>query len=125
MRAKNLAYLRNRYPHQRVCFLDIESPSRVEGTTYDVVRCYGLLHHLRKPGQALAFISESTRGMDFKERKGLLEYVYISLPQPRHEEFQSNWSAPEKHGAGLSRTVFIASRKRLDNPVLTPSVVLQ
>lgn len=66
-RAENLYYLRNRYPNCSIQFLDMESPSHVEGSPFDVVHCYGLLYHLSKPKQALAFLSQNTNKMLFLE----------------------------------------------------------
>jgi SAM-dependent methyltransferase len=67
VRAKNLVHLRSRYPKCDVQFLDMESPSHVEGSPFDVVHCYGLLYHLRNPKEALEFLSRSTRKMLFLE----------------------------------------------------------
>ncbi len=65
-----------------------------------------------------------TRAWIFKELQGLFEYVYVPRTQPCHEEFPLDWSAPEKHKAGYQRAIFIASRERLENEILTPSLVL-
>ncbi len=62
-REENLLYLRNRYPDCIVQSLNMDSPSRVEGSPFDVVHCYGLLYHLSKPREALAFLSQNTRRM--------------------------------------------------------------
>jgi len=62
-RSENLLYLRNRYPNCSVQFLDMEAPSHVEGSPFDVVHCYGLLYHLSRPRQALAFLSQNTNRM--------------------------------------------------------------
>jgi 2-polyprenyl-3-methyl-5-hydroxy-6-metoxy-1,4-benzoquinol methylase len=59
-RAENLFHLRHRYPDCSVQFLDMESPSRIDGSPFDVTHCYGLLYHLSKPKQALAFLSQNT-----------------------------------------------------------------
>lgn len=66
-REENLTYLRQRYPSGNVQFLDMESPSSVEGSPFDVVHCYGLLYHLSKPKEALAFLAQNTRRMLFLE----------------------------------------------------------
>lgn len=164
-RTENLHCLRERYPDCSVRFLDMDAPSSVEGTPFDVVHCYGLLYHLNSPKQALSFLSQNTKGMLFletcvsfgedekinltsekqsrptqacsgtgcrptrpwlfKELQRLFEHVYLPVTQPCHEEFPLDWSAPEKHKAILQRAVFIASRKPLENPMLTPSLVLQ
>ena len=66
-RPENLLYLRKRYRECRVEFLDMESPTAVEGAPFDVVHCYGLLYHLSTPRQALEFLSRNTRRMLFLE----------------------------------------------------------
>jgi len=66
-RAQNLIYLRTRYPRCSVQFLDMEAPDYVEGSPFDVVHCYGLLYHLKKPKEALEFLSQNTSGMLFLE----------------------------------------------------------
>lgn len=66
-RSENLQYLRKRYPHCDVQFLDMENPSLVKASPFDVVHCYGLLHHLRNPEQALEFLGRSTNRILFLE----------------------------------------------------------
>lgn len=66
-REENLRYLRNCYPDHRVRFLDMDSPSHIEGSPFHVVHCYGLLYHLSKPQQALSFLSQNTTTMLFLE----------------------------------------------------------
>lgn len=62
-REDNLQHLRARYPNSLVRSLDLESPDRLDGSPFDVVHCYGLLYHLSKPKEALAFLGASTRRM--------------------------------------------------------------
>ncbi len=165
-RTKNLDYLRRRYPNCHVQFLDLDSPSHIEGSPFDVVHCYGLLYHLSKPQKALSFLSQNTnkvlfletcvsygeneeinlteehqsnptqaysgtgcrptRAWLYRELQNLFEYVYLPATQPWHEEFPLDWSTiPERHEANLQRAIFIASRERLENDKLTPSLVLQ
>ena len=69
VRAEGLRYLEKRYPNCRVRLLDMESPSNVEGSPFDVVHCYGLLYHLSNPKQALSFLSKNTTGMLFLETR--------------------------------------------------------
>ena len=66
-RSENLQYLRNRYPACNVQFLDMERPTHIDGSPFDVVHCYGLLHHLRNPEQAIEFMSRHTGGILFLE----------------------------------------------------------
>jgi hypothetical protein len=45
----------------------MEHPTRVNGSPFNVVHCYGLLYHLGKPEQALSFLSKNTNKMLFLE----------------------------------------------------------
>ncbi len=67
VRPENIQYLKNRYPDCNVQSLDMERPSHVNGSPFDIVHCYGLLYHLSNPEQALAFLSKNTRRMLFLE----------------------------------------------------------
>ena len=60
-REENIQILRRRFPTCQVQVLDMESPATVDGAPFDVTHCYGLLYHLAKPAQALAYLSRSTR----------------------------------------------------------------
>ncbi len=60
-----------------------------------------------------------TRPWVFKRLSALFEKVYVPTTQPNHEEFPTDWNAPERHPAGLSRAVFIASREPLENDLLS------
>lgn len=66
-RYKNLKYLKNRYPKCDVKFLNMENPSSVTGYPFDIVFCYGLLHHLSNPAQAITFMSQQTGKILFLE----------------------------------------------------------
>ncbi|NER22230.1 MAG: class I SAM-dependent methyltransferase [Symploca sp. SIO1C2] len=66
-RTENLQYLKKRYPKNNVQFLDMDNPSAVEGSPFDIVHCYGLLYHLKDPEQALEFLCRSTRKNLFLE----------------------------------------------------------
>ena len=66
-RSQNLHYLRKRYPDCDVQFLDMERPSHLNGSPFDVVHCYGLLYHLSNPEEALAFLSRNTARLLFLE----------------------------------------------------------
>jgi hypothetical protein len=162
-RPENLEYLKKRYPHCDLHRLDMDSPSPLPCAPFDLVHCYGLLYHLKKPEQALEFLARNTRKMLFLETcasfgeteaindvgevqidptqacsgvgcrptrpwlfrklQGLFEFVYLPKTQPNHEEFPIDWTAPEKHHGSFVRAVFIASREKLDNPMLTPSLI--
>ncbi len=162
-RKENLQYLRHRYPSCDIQFLDMDNPTSIEGSPFDVVYCYGLLYHLAKPAEALMFLSQNskrmlfletcvsfgdseeinltrepqtnptqahsgtgcrpTRAWIFKKLQGLFPYVYLPITQPNHEEFPIEWNAPEKHMASLQRSIFIASREKLNNEMLTTSLI--
>jgi hypothetical protein len=164
-RPENLAHLKSRYPNCDVRFLDMDSPSDIDGGPFDVVHCYGLLYHLSKPQQALAFLSNNTAGLLlletcvsfgedeqinligepqsdatqafsgtgcrptrpwlFRELKSHFEHVYVPLTQPCHDEFPLDWQAPDKHLLPLQRAVFVASRKPLQNELLSTALPLE
>jgi len=61
-----------------------------------------------------------TRPWVFNALKRHFEYVYVTRTQPWHEEFPIDWTAPPPpNETGLYRSVFVGSRKRLDNPRLS------
>jgi SAM-dependent methyltransferase len=66
-REENLDLLKKRFPNENVLFLDMESPSSIEGAPFDITHCYGLLYHLSNPEQALSFLSQNTKRMLFLE----------------------------------------------------------
>ena len=62
-----------------------------------------------------------TRAWIFDKLNELFEYVYVPLTQPNYHEFHLDWSVPNEHG--LSRAIFIASREKMDNNLLSPTLV--
>jgi hypothetical protein len=66
-RIENLTYLRRNYLDCNVQYLNMESPSCVENSPFDIVHCYGLLYHLSNPKQAIEFLSQNTRKFLFLE----------------------------------------------------------
>ncbi|KPA17094.1 Methyltransferase type 12 domain protein [Candidatus Magnetomorum sp. HK-1] len=66
-RTESLQLLKKRYPNCDIQFLDLDAPSPIEGSPFDVVHCYGLLYHLSKPKQALSFLSQHTGKILFLE----------------------------------------------------------
>jgi len=66
-RSENLKYLKMRYPHINVQFMDMERPSLLDSSPFDITHCYGLLYHLKNPEQALEFISNNTNNILFLE----------------------------------------------------------
>lgn len=75
------------------------------------------------PTQAFSGVGcRPTRRWIFSRLQNHFDYVYIPRTQPNHEEFPLDWSHPEKH-QGLSRSIFIASRTKLDNEILTDELI--
>jgi SAM-dependent methyltransferase len=66
-----------------------------------------------------------TRPWLFEQLQNQFEHVYCPVTQPNHEEFPLDWTSPEKHHSekGLQRSIFIASRAPIDNPLLRPELL--
>ena len=62
-RPANLALLRRRYPHLDVKELDLDTPDTGFDSTAEIVYCYGTLHHLARPAEALAFLADRCTSM--------------------------------------------------------------
>jgi len=61
-RPENVAVLRSRFPGLAVLTLDLDHPDPATlGQTFDIVYCYGLLYHLERPAEALAFMARHCR----------------------------------------------------------------
>ena len=141
----------------------MERPSQIDGSPFDVVHCYGTLHHLANPDQALEFMSQNTVRMLFLETrvsfgaseerniikepqsdptqaysgKGcrptrawlfsrlqrLFEYAYLPKTQPNHEDFPIDWNPSGKQQPDSQGAIFIASRDRIENELLTQSLI--
>jgi hypothetical protein len=56
VREENLEVLRKRFPGEDIQHLDLESPTELEGSPFEVIHCYGLLYHLGKPDIALDYV---------------------------------------------------------------------
>jgi SAM-dependent methyltransferase len=70
------------------------------------------------PSQAVSGLGcRPTRPWLFKQLSALFPHVYVPSTQPAHEDFPLDWNA-EPSQTREARAVFIASRKRLDNPLL-------
>ena|SRR5262245_11045830 len=63
VRAENLRVLRARYPHLDVRSLDLDHPEGLEGASFDIVYCYGVLYHLTNPAEAIAFMARVCSGI--------------------------------------------------------------
>jgi hypothetical protein len=66
-----------------------------------------------------------TRAWVFGELRRLFEFVYVPTTQPCHEEFPIDWDNGKEHGVPLQRAIFIASRDRIENVLLTDSLSYQ
>jgi len=64
-----------------------------------------------------------SRSYLFQRLRDCFEYVYIPKTQPNHKEFPIDWMSPEKHKANLARSIFIASRIKIDNNILTTELL--
>jgi 2-polyprenyl-3-methyl-5-hydroxy-6-metoxy-1,4-benzoquinol methylase len=71
--------------------------------------------------QALAGIgSRPTRTWIQQQLSQHFEFAYLPTVQPAHSQFPTDWIG--KPTTSLTRAVFVASRRPLDNPLLTTSV---
>lgn len=164
-RSDNLEIIRTRYPNITVELLDLDAPNPKFQGVFDIVYCYGLLYHLKKPAEAITFIAEKTKKMllletcvSFGEEAGIhfceeptvnptqsfsgtgcrptriwiyeqlkqhFKYVYLPVTQPSHEQFPIEWNnqQTQKDQWDLARSVFIASREPLSNPLLTEELL--
>jgi FkbM family methyltransferase len=65
-----------------------------------------------------------TRHWVYRQLKQYFDFVYLPVTQPNHEEFPLDWSVPVPD-EGLTRAVFIASRKPLNNSLLAEELLMQ
>jgi hypothetical protein len=63
-----------------------------------------------------------SRAWVFNRLKEHFEYVYIPRTQPNHEDFPIDW-AEQRNFKRLSRAIFIATRRSIDNEKLTTALV--
>jgi hypothetical protein len=72
------------------------------------------------PSQAMSGTGcRPTRGWVFARLRERFAHVYVTVTQPAHEEFPLDWTRPPADPSLLSRSVFVASRRVLWNPLLT------
>jgi hypothetical protein len=65
-----------------------------------------------------------SRGWVLGELKRHMPHVYLPRTQPAHDEFPTDWTAASwPSTTGLTRAIFVASRKPLDNPALTTDLI--
>lgn len=81
-REENVAFFEQRFPRVPVFRIDLNCPNfGLEWERFDLVICYGLLYHLRKPMVALDWASQLCRGVLLvetcvtSEREDTLSYV--------------------------------------------------
>ena len=68
-----------------------------------------------------------TRRWIYEILKQHFEHVYVPVTQPAHFEFPLNWEKPPTHDRpdASYRAVFIASRQRLKNPLLSEALLMK
>jgi hypothetical protein len=70
-----------------------------------------------RPSQSIQLVGcRPSRLWLFNRLRELFQYVYVPSIQPSHEEAPLDWTLPSR--MPNSRAVFIASRRKLDNPLL-------
>ena len=65
-----------------------------------------------------------TRSWVFNQLKRHFEFVYMPLTQPNHAQFPVDWTSSNPND-DLVRSVFIASRQKLENPSLVTHVPMR
>lgn len=66
-REENAAFIRSRYPDARVQRLDLDHPQAVAGSPFEIVFAYGLLYHLSRPAEAIAWMAANCSGFTLIE----------------------------------------------------------
>jgi hypothetical protein len=64
-----------------------------------------------------------TRLWVYKKIKTLYEYVYLPKTQPNQKDYPLDWTAPDKHQSPRARAVFIGSREKIENELLTTALI--
>jgi len=60
----------------------------------------------------------------YNQLKQHFDFVYLPVTQPNHEQFPTDWSVNPQNDL-LSRSVFIASRSAIQNPLLVEELLIQ
>ncbi|MBW4520926.1 MAG: class I SAM-dependent methyltransferase [Scytolyngbya sp. HA4215-MV1] len=163
-RPENLTLLRSRFPDLPIRALDMDNPDPNFDEQFDVVYCYGLLYHLEKPAEAIAYMAQHcqdmllletcvsygeeetvnlciepaesatqslsgqgcrpTRKWIYNQLKQHFDFVYLPITQPNHVEFPIDWTAKPDDSI-RSRSIFIAARHPIDNPLLVEGIPMQ
>ena len=66
-----------------------------------------------------------TRSWIYNQLKQYFEFVYMPITQPNHEQFPLDWDLESAHEERFARSVFIASRQKLENALLIESVPIK
>jgi FkbM family methyltransferase len=69
-----------------------------------------------------------TRLWVYNQLKQYFEFVYLPITQPNHEQFPLDWHEKTPHPKnieGLTRAIFIASRKPIHNSLLSEEIPVQ
>lgn len=78
----------------------------------------------RNPTQAFSGKGcRPTRSWVYNQLKQNFQFVYVPVTQPNHEEFPVNWSVHSSTHP-LTRSVFIASKQKLDNKLLKEEILV-
>lgn len=165
VRQENIDVLRTRFPQGDIWLLDLENPVPLPDAPFEVIHCYGLLYHLRKPDVAIDYLAGTcsgillleacvspghdeeihpvaedpgnptwafsggacrpTRSWIYNRLKRHFAHVYMPLTQPNHPQFILEWEGKERDDKVLTRSVFIASRHALDNPLLVEGIPMR
>ncbi len=99
-RQSNVSYLRRRYPGCNVRVLDLDRPGKLDGETWEIVHCYGVLYHLEHPTAALEYLSGAcTHWM-------VLETRVVAGDAPTLSTLRENHRVPSLslHGCGCRPT---------------------
>jgi hypothetical protein len=94
-RPGNLAVLRSRYPDIDARLLDLEKPDEAFDVRAEIVFCYGLLYHLEKPDEALAFLGARTLSLL------LLETIVSPAGEVDVEQVQEKKHVPSEAVSGI------------------------
>jgi ubiquinone/menaquinone biosynthesis C-methylase UbiE len=77
------------------------------------------------PAQAISGMGcRPTRRWVYNHLNTYFEFVYLPITQPNHEEFPIDWTSPPPNKM-LTRSIFIASRQRIVNALLTQEIPMQ
>jgi hypothetical protein len=76
------------------------------------------------PTQALDGVGcRPTRRWVWDELQKHFAYVYLTRTQPWHEQFPIDWTAVRDAPHSLIRAIFVASRRLIDNPMLSATLL--